>query len=54
VRRRTLADIDLQLRRSVLRCLVYLERLDVTSAAIERRVQDRLLDERREVTAVTG
>ena len=51
---RTVADIDLQLRRSVLRCLVYLERLDQVSAAIERHVQDRLLDERRNLTAVKG
>lgn len=53
MRRRTVDDIDLQLRRSVLRCQVYLERTDLSSAAIERRVQDRLLDERRELTEVS-
>lgn len=50
MKRRTIADVDLALSRSSLRTAIYLERGDERSAEIERSVQNRLLDERNELS----
>jgi len=46
MRRRTLRDVDRQLATSSARALRYGVRGDERSVAIERHVQNRLLDER--------
>ena len=46
MRKRTIADIDRGLRRSSLRGANYRAKGDRRSDWLERRVQDRLLDER--------
>lgn len=46
---RTVADVDLALRRSSLRTAAYRAKGDKRSVEIERNVQNRLLDERNEL-----
>lgn len=50
MRTRTVADVDEQLARSSRRCQGYTAAGDAPSAAVERHVQNRLLDERLTMT----
>lgn len=51
MRRRTIFDVDQQLATSARRTAEYLARGDHGSVAIERHVQNRLLDERNAMRA---